>query len=74
MTLSPGELADLAELAARAVGPDLLVAFDNPGPIEYKRNFHDPVTEHDRRAEKVIRELIFAGAPGTLLLRGRGQR
>lgn len=68
MILSPRELADLAELAARSVGPDLLTAFADPGPVEYKRNFHDPVTEHDRRAEKAIRELIFSGAPGTFVL------
>ena len=68
MTLSPSDLADLAELAARAVGPDLLTAFEDPGQIEYKRNFHDPVTEHDRRAEAAIRALLFEGAPGTVLL------
>ncbi|MDP9805972.1 myo-inositol-1(or 4)-monophosphatase [Trueperella bonasi] len=66
--MTPSELADLAELAARAVGPALLSAFDDPGPVEYKRNFHDPVTKHDRRAEQTIREQLFAGAPSTLLL------
>ncbi len=65
---SPSNLADLAERAARAVGPDLLTAFHDPGPVEYKRNHHDPVTVHDRRAESALREMIFDGAPGTLLL------
>lgn len=68
MTLTPSTLADLAQSAALAVGPALLEAFKNPGKIEYKRNFHDPVTVHDRRAEKAIRDVIFAGAPDSLIL------
>ncbi|VEI12904.1 inositol monophosphatase family protein [Trueperella bialowiezensis] len=73
MTFSPADLtasalADIAQHAARAVGPQLLAAFADPGPVEYKRDFHDPVTVHDRRAEQRIREIIFESAPGSLLL------
>ncbi|PKZ88895.1 inositol monophosphatase [Trueperella bernardiae] len=68
MTPRPSELALLAERSARAVGPDLLEAFKNPGPVEYKRNFHDPVTVHDRRAEAAIRAILFEALPSSLLL------
>ncbi len=68
MTPRTCDLAQLSQRAARAVAPDLLEAFKNPGPVEYKRNFHDPVTVHDRRAEATIRAILFEGLPGSLLL------
>ncbi|WP_341740357.1 inositol monophosphatase family protein [Trueperella pyogenes] len=68
MTPAPCDLADLAEQAARAVAPDLLEAFKDPGQIEYKRNFHDPVTVHDRRAEAAIRAILFDALPDSFLL------
>src|SRR5690242_4467789 len=38
-------------------------AFRDPGPVGTKRDFHDVVTEHDRRAEETIREFLLARLP-----------
>lgn len=62
------DLADIAQEAALKVGPDLLAAFADPGEVQYKRNFHDPVTVHDKRAEAAIRSVLFERAPESLIL------
>ncbi|MFP7706704.1 inositol monophosphatase family protein [Trueperella sp. LYQ141] len=62
------QLADIAEKAARGVRDMLLTAFDNPGKVEWKRNFHDPVTVHDRRAEHALRACLWEHAPDSLIL------
>lgn len=67
-SIKPSELADIATDAALSVGSALLSAFAQPGKVEYKRNFHDPVTVHDRRAEAAIREKLFSALPDSLLL------
>lgn len=41
-------LLDIATEAARAVGPRLRKAFRSRPEVSTKRDFHDPVTEHDR--------------------------
>ena len=49
--------------AARLPAPDLNAAFRRNMQVDYKRDRHDPVTEHDRRAEAQIRVNNLSG-PG----------
>src|SRR5207245_664062 len=56
-------LAELASGAAQAVGPQLLAAFTDVGAVQTKRDFHDVVTEHDRRSEQTIRDYLGAAMP-----------
>lgn len=62
------QLADIAQEAARAVGPALLEAFDDPGPVQTKHDFHDVVTVHDKAAEKKIRSILFERTPDSYML------
>jgi len=57
------ELVQIAEGAARSVGPQLRAAFQEVGPVSTKRDFHDVVTDHDRRAEETIRAFLQREAP-----------
>jgi myo-inositol-1(or 4)-monophosphatase len=54
------ELCSAAAEAARLVADDLRTAFRSTMTIEFKRDQHDPVTVHDRRAEEAITK-----SPGT---------
>lgn len=56
-------LADVARQAVLAVSDPLLAAFRAGMAVDFKRDRHDPVTEHDRRAEATIRDLIFQAVP-----------
>src|SRR5690606_11237834 len=62
------ELADIALLAARAVGGRLREAFRERPAVRTKRDFHDPVTEHDTAAEETIREVIARHCPGSVVV------
>ncbi|MDO5024979.1 MAG: inositol monophosphatase family protein [Trueperella sp.] len=68
LKLPATQLADIAQEAALNVGPYLLNAFANPGPVSYKQDFHDIVTVHDKEAEHRIREILFAAVPGSVIL------
>lgn len=56
-------LAEVARAAVLAVREPLLAAFRAGMTVDFKRDRHDPVTEHDRRAEATIRDLIFRAVP-----------
>jgi myo-inositol-1(or 4)-monophosphatase len=57
------QLLRTAMAAAQVAAPELLAAFRGQMQVDYKRDRHDPVTEHDRRAEAAIRDLIFREVP-----------
>ena len=61
-------LADIAERAARSVSDYLVSAFRSPGNVEYKADFHDVVTVHDKEAQRRIAESIFREAPDSLMV------
>jgi myo-inositol-1(or 4)-monophosphatase len=58
--------------AARCAAPELLAAFRGEMQVDFKRDRHDPVTEHDRRAEAMIRDLIFRDVPGSTFMGEEG--
>lgn len=58
--------------AARLPGPDLLAAFRGDMRVDFKRDRHDLVTEHDRRAEAMIRDLIFREVPDSTFIGEEG--
>lgn len=62
------ELADIAEKAAHSVSSYLAEAFRNPGAVEYKADFHDVVTVHDKESQRRIAEAIFREAPDSLIV------
>jgi myo-inositol-1(or 4)-monophosphatase len=66
------ELAEVAALAARSVGGMLREAFRSRPVVRTKRDFHDPVTEHDRAAEEKIREVLEAQCPGSEVIGEEG--
>ncbi|MFD0689706.1 inositol monophosphatase family protein [Actinomadura fibrosa] len=66
------ELAGIAELAARATGDRLRTAFRSRPGVDHKRDFHDPVTEHDRAAEETIREVLAKETPGSAVVGEEG--
>ncbi|WP_101789408.1 inositol monophosphatase family protein [Nonomuraea indica] len=66
------ELLETAVEAARAVGPRLRKAFRSRPAVTTKRDFHDPVTEHDRAAEETIRAVIDARWPGSAVVGEEG--
>lgn len=68
LKLPATQLADIAQDAAQNIGPYLLKSFKNPGPVSYKRDFHDIVTVHDQEAERRIRETLFAAVPDSVIL------
>lgn len=62
------ELAGIALVAARSVGGRLREAFRSRPAVRTKRDFHDPVTEHDLAAEETIREVVERYCPeGTVV-------
>ncbi|MEU8382408.1 inositol monophosphatase family protein, partial [Streptosporangium sp. NPDC048865] len=66
------ELSAVAAEAARAVGDRLRGAFRSRPAVETKMDFHDPVTEHDRAAEEIIREVIGRRVPGSTIIGEEG--
>jgi myo-inositol-1(or 4)-monophosphatase len=66
------QLMETASEAARAVGPRLRKAFRSRPAVATKRDFHDPVTEHDRAAEETIRSVITARWPGSAIVGEEG--
>jgi len=59
------DLSAAAAEAARLVADDLRLAFRGGMDIEFKRDKHDPVTVHDRRAEEAISALLTKHFPGS---------
>jgi myo-inositol-1(or 4)-monophosphatase len=57
------ELRAAAAEAARLVADDLRAAFRGTMAVEFKRDQHDPVTEHDRRAEEAVVKSLTARIP-----------
>ncbi|WP_067180391.1 inositol monophosphatase family protein [Microtetraspora niveoalba] len=66
------ELADIAVEAARAVGDQLRKAFRSRPAVQTKRDFHDPVTEHDKAAEERIREVLARRCPDSVVVGEEG--
>ncbi|NUW44515.1 inositol monophosphatase family protein [Nonomuraea rhodomycinica] len=66
------ELAAIATEAARAVGDRLRAAFRSRPHVRTKRDFHDPVTEHDRAAEDHIRQVLDERCPGSAVVGEEG--
>jgi myo-inositol-1(or 4)-monophosphatase len=56
-----------ASQAALDVGDRLRTAFHARPAVEHKSSFHDPVTVHDREAERSIRSRILAAYPDSLI-------
>ncbi|MEV5609532.1 inositol monophosphatase family protein [Streptomyces sp. NPDC052225] len=67
-------LREVATEAALAVAPDLLAAFRGAMDVDFKRDEHDPVTVHDRRAEERIREVLLHRVPGSTVVGEEGGR
>jgi myo-inositol-1(or 4)-monophosphatase len=67
-------LREAATEAALAVAPDLLAAFRGTMDVDFKRDEHDPVTVHDRRAEERIRELLLKRVPDSTVVGEEGGR
>ncbi|WP_082555536.1 MULTISPECIES: inositol monophosphatase [unclassified Ensifer] len=65
-------LVEIARGAANAVRDPLLKAFRSDMVVDYKRDLHDVVTIHDKRAEATIRDFIFAEEPNSSLLGEEG--
>jgi myo-inositol-1(or 4)-monophosphatase len=65
-------LLETAVEAARAVGPQLREAFRSRPEVAEKRDFHDPVTEHDKASEETIRGVLERRWPGSLIVGEEG--
>lgn len=61
-------LTDVAVAAATLVADDLLHAFRSPMMVDVKRDDHDPVTVHDRRAEERIAEHLLGALPDSMMI------
>jgi myo-inositol-1(or 4)-monophosphatase len=66
------DLAAIAAEAARAVGDGLRAAFRSRPEVRTKRDFHDPVTEHDQAAEEGIRDVLARRCPGSVVVGEEG--
>ncbi|MEU0569186.1 inositol monophosphatase family protein [Nonomuraea sp. NPDC005983] len=66
------QLLETACEAARAAGPRLRKAFRSRPQVATKRDFHDPVTEHDKAAEDTIRNVINMRRPGSVIVGEEG--
>ncbi|MCF2705922.1 inositol monophosphatase [Arcanobacterium haemolyticum] len=62
------KLADIAEKAARSVGPYLTDAFQSPGLANIKTDFHDIVTVHDTYAQRAIVDLLLSDLPDSVVV------
>ncbi|UPK75588.1 inositol monophosphatase [Nocardioidaceae bacterium SCSIO 66511] len=58
-------LLDVARSAALEVGDLIREGFGAAGGISFKRDFHDVVTEYDKRAEQVIVDILQSKVPGS---------
>ena len=65
LTAYSQELSATAAEAARLVADDLRTAFRGSIAVEFKRDQHDPVTVHDRKAEEAIVGLLTTRVPGS---------
>lgn len=72
--MDANELLETAVEAAREVGPALRKAFRSRPQVATKRDFHDPVTEHDRAAEETIRAVLTARWPHSAIVGEEGGR
>ncbi|MFC4908051.1 inositol monophosphatase family protein [Actinomadura gamaensis] len=66
------ELQRIAETAACAPADRLRTAFRSRPAVQTKRDFHDPVTEHDRAAEETIRAVLARHAPNSVVVGEEG--
>lgn len=74
-TVDPGlsaHLTAIATTAATSVGELLREAFRTRLSIEFKRDRHDVVTEHDRAAEERIRSLLLSREPDSRVIGEEG--
>lgn len=62
-TITPAELREIAERAARCAGEYLRGVFRGAMTIDHKQDRHDLVTEHDRAAEELIVPFLLAHNP-----------
>ncbi|MFK4824454.1 inositol monophosphatase family protein [Paenochrobactrum sp. BZR 588] len=65
-------LGETARKAVEKVKEPLLAAFRSQMDVDFKRDRHDPVTVHDRRAEAMIRELVFKEVPDSTFMGEEG--
>jgi myo-inositol-1(or 4)-monophosphatase len=65
-------LAAIAATAATSVGEVLREAFRTRPAVDFKRDFHDPVTEHDRNAEERIRAVLTLHEPDSRIVGEEG--
>jgi myo-inositol-1(or 4)-monophosphatase len=65
-------LTAVAAAAATSVGDMLRDAFRTRPAVDFKRDSHDPVTEHDRRAEERIRTLLLLREPESRIVGEEG--
>ena len=66
------QILSAAIAAAKAPADDLRAAFRGNMQVDFKVDRHDPVTIHDRRAEAVIRDLIFDLVPDSTFMGEEG--
>ena len=66
------QLTDIAVTAADAVADGVRAGFRSAMDVAYKRDEHDPVTEHDRRAEERIREVLLRAVPDSTIVGEEG--
>ncbi len=64
----PDRLVDVAADVAREVGVMLRDVFGSVDRVGSKRNFHDIVTEHDGRAEALIRARLLEAVPDSTIV------
>jgi myo-inositol-1(or 4)-monophosphatase len=65
-------LTDIAVAAADAAADGIRAGFRSTMDVAYKRDHHDPVTEHDRRAEERIREVLLRAVPDSSIVGEEG--
>jgi myo-inositol-1(or 4)-monophosphatase len=65
-------LTAVASAAATSVGELLRQAFRTRPAMDFKRDFHDPVTEYDRRAEERIRAVLALREPDSRVVGEEG--
>jgi myo-inositol-1(or 4)-monophosphatase len=58
----------IAETAARAAGDYIRPQFREPIAVDFKSRASDIVTEHDRRAEQIIRGMITEAVPSSVVV------
>lgn len=66
------QLRKISADATRLVAADLVTAFRATMDIDFKRDQHDPVTVHDKRAEQRIAEHLIAAVPGSAIMGEEG--